>query len=443
MPCSCPAIQIDNPKSECEISLKGGQVVLIIGGRGTGKSVHLFNLLEQFHRKNPCKKVFLLGVPLSKKHLLPKWITLVQKLEDVPNNTILGIEESGIVFVSSRKKDTLLDMTLELARHKNLSLVFCNINSTNIKLDIVRSVDVLVIHEPSILQAQLERRGVGRIVKKAQEEFQKLPQAERIKHGFVTGNTCEGMVSVDLPSFWSDSLSISWSDEGQIKKNPHNPTIHGITYRCPTHPTSHGICRSPIAVEEQKLWKHTFKSNNPRFNPKLKEIEGRINMTPAGIGDCKGKGCKETKLLGCPTHGLVGNLKNIELVGGEQVHFAEGTTLHTNTPEGNTLCIKSPSRNPVSVSPNALLYLFSSGCPHCTSFMPHVKKLEKKFKSIIGFQYVNIDKDPKLKAQISVFPTIFLIRGGKVKRKFEGVPPQGTAILEKEIDNLFHPFIKA
>lgn len=645
MECACPIMdnEVEMENKTCDIELKAGQVVLIIGGRGSGKSLHGFRLLEEFHSKKACNKVYVLGIPLSKQRLLPDWIKIINKIDDVPKNAVLLVDEAGIIYQSTRKKDNLLRFMLQICRHKNLQLIYCNLSSSAVDIEIIRNVDVLAIHLPSLLQGELERRGVDGLVKKAQKEFDKIPESERKEHCFIIGDKCQGVIHVNKPSFWSEELSISWADE-EIKKNPvamcpilENPskevatklmelfisthkstieeikrvdgdfpeeckrfdkrhaekfflnlahknmngfdfiaklqsdllvkhflpnanhrtslhfingflafrnveikfeiggkekivsdyfteskailrnrkkdgdyaekhlnltkkflkkvlgetqsklirevlpiafmdfrtassnrnvnscsvipmnntmhnisnlpkttaTIKSITYKCPAIPTPTGICRSPIAVAEQKLWKHEFESNNPKYNPKMREIVGRIDMTSAGISDCEGKGCKNTRLLGCPTHGLIGNLKNIELEGGEQVFFPDGTTLHTNIPEGNTLCIKSPSRNPVVGSPNMVMFLYSPNCGHCQDFKPKILSLKQKYKGVIDFQLVDLDKEPDVKKDIKVYPTIFLIKRGRIVKKISGIPSGGIRGLERSLLDVYQPKILA
>ncbi len=225
MSSSCSVMEDVNPEltEACQVDLKGGQIILILGKRGSGKSVHLFRLIELFHKERPSMKVNVIGLPFNKKRHLPKWCGLVSKLEEVPDSSILAVDEAGIMFTATHKKDTLLNLMLELARHKNLTIIFANINASNINLDIIRSIDILVIHEPSLLQSALERRGVNRLVKKAKEEFDKVPKSERIHKAYVISKDCESLIDVELPKFWSESLSISWGDDVKSPKPKKTP----------------------------------------------------------------------------------------------------------------------------------------------------------------------------------------------------------------------------
>ena len=71
-------------------------IVPIIGKRGSGKSASSYRILELF-RFGP--KPYVVGVPASKRHLLPNWISIVSTLEEVYWSTAICFSE---ILFSSR-----------------------------------------------------------------------------------------------------------------------------------------------------------------------------------------------------------------------------------------------------------------------------------------------------------------------------------------------------
>ncbi|PIN76655.1 hypothetical protein COV17_01560 [Candidatus Woesearchaeota archaeon CG10_big_fil_rev_8_21_14_0_10_36_11] len=128
---------------------------LIIGARGTGKSAIGMRMLENFNVKTT-KKVYALGF---KRQSLPEWITIIQNVNDIENNSVILIDEGGIEF-SSRKSmsdsNTLLSEILLIARHKDLSVIFITQNSSNLEINVIRQADYLLLKPSSLLQPKFD-----------------------------------------------------------------------------------------------------------------------------------------------------------------------------------------------------------------------------------------------------------------------------------------------
>ena len=80
-----------------------------------------------------------------------------------------------------------------------------------IDLNIIRLSDTLIFKEPSLLQSRFERKSISDLFKKADAEFNKIPQKDRIKHFYVIDDEFEGMLGSTLPDFWNEKISKSFS----------------------------------------------------------------------------------------------------------------------------------------------------------------------------------------------------------------------------------------
>ncbi len=100
---------------------------IILGARGTGKSAIGMRLLENIKVKTN-RNICAMGF---KRETLPNWINVVNNIEEIPNGSVVLLDEAGIEF-SSRESmsDTnkLLSSLLLIARHKDLSIFFISQN---------------------------------------------------------------------------------------------------------------------------------------------------------------------------------------------------------------------------------------------------------------------------------------------------------------------------
>lgn len=177
---------------------------LILGARGTGKSAIGMRLLENFATKTG-KKLYALGF---KPESLPNWITVINDINQIENNSALLIDEGGIEF-SSRSAmsnaNKLLSEILLIARHKDLSVMFITQNSANLEINAIRQADYLILKPSSLLQKDFERQKIKEIYDEIEKEFQKLKGTEGLT--YIYADNYRGFVSNSLPSFWSEKVS--------------------------------------------------------------------------------------------------------------------------------------------------------------------------------------------------------------------------------------------
>jgi DNA helicase HerA-like ATPase len=185
--------------------LKESLIALIFGKRGSGKTALAFRLLENIYEKTN-RKCFALGIQQT---VMPKWISTVHSVEEVPNNSLVIIDEGALSF-SSRdsmaSKNKNLSKLLAIARHKDLSLFFITQNTGLIDKNILALADTLLIKEGSLLQLEMERPQIKKFYEKANKSFLKI-KGDKKSSTFIIDNDFEGVISHSLPSFWTDKLS--------------------------------------------------------------------------------------------------------------------------------------------------------------------------------------------------------------------------------------------
>jgi len=182
-------------------------IMLIIGKRGGGKTALGMKFVEI--GKILDKKSYVVGFENSK---VPKWVKKASNLEDVPNNSLVLVDEAGISFSareSMKKGNKEMANLLSIARHKNLSLIFITQNSAMLDLNVLRLADVLLFKEPSLLQSRFERKNLQDMFQKVGENFKDLDN--RKNYSYVISDDFEGLVWNELPDFWNESSSKSFS----------------------------------------------------------------------------------------------------------------------------------------------------------------------------------------------------------------------------------------
>lgn len=189
--------------------LKGSNIVLITGKRGSGKTALGMKFLELF-KKLSKRKVFAMGFESTR---LPFSIKKASSIEEISNNSVVLIDEGAITFGSRDAMKTAnkeLGKLMSIARHKNLSLILIAQNSAMIDLNVLRLADTIVLKEPSLLQAQFERKAIKEMYEKVSSHFHGL--RDKKSHFYVMDDEFEGLLQYSLPEFWSEGISKSFKN---------------------------------------------------------------------------------------------------------------------------------------------------------------------------------------------------------------------------------------
>ncbi|MBD3304626.1 AAA family ATPase [Candidatus Woesearchaeota archaeon] len=183
---------------------------IILGARGTGKSAIGLKLLENAHAKAG-KQVYAIGFNAKD---LPGWIKTAKTPEEVENNSLVLIDESGISF-SSRKSmsnsNQLLSSLLMVARHKNISVLFITQNSSNLEVNALRQADFLVMKPSSLMQKDFERKKIKEVYEAMEPGFEELKETTGLT--YIHSDKYQGFVTNELPSFWTTRVSKAFKEK--------------------------------------------------------------------------------------------------------------------------------------------------------------------------------------------------------------------------------------
>lgn len=180
---------------------------IILGARGSGKSAIGIRIVENMHARYN-KKCFAIGF---NKEEMPRWIGVVEKIEDIKNDSFVLIDEGGILFNSRNSMsdaNKMLSELLLIARHKNLSILFISQNSSNLEINILRQADFLILKPSSLLQSSFERKIIQKLYENTEEGFKKYSKDRGT--AYIYSDEFRGFVSNTLPSFWNTRISKSF-----------------------------------------------------------------------------------------------------------------------------------------------------------------------------------------------------------------------------------------
>lgn len=194
-------------KWEKNLSEAESKIGIILGARGSGKTAIGVKFLENIYATKK-KNCYAMGF---KGEDFPAWINVVDDASQIKNNSIVLIDEGGILFSSrnsmSAANKFLSDLIL-VARHKNLSILFISQNSSNLEINILRQADFIVLKPSSLLQKEFERKIVQKMYEEVSKNFEKHKDVRGLAH--IYSSDFKGFVANPLPSFWGANISKSF-----------------------------------------------------------------------------------------------------------------------------------------------------------------------------------------------------------------------------------------
>jgi hypothetical protein len=186
------------------VARSDSQIGIILGARGTGKTAFGVKFLENFHAKHS-KDCFAMGF---NEEEMPAWIDVVDSIDELENDSVVLIDEGGVLFnsrSSMSNANKLLSELMMVARHKNISIIFISQNSSNLEVNVLRQADFLALKPSSLLQKDFERKIIQKIYGEAEDHFEKFSADEGLVH--IYASKFRGFVSNPLPSFWKEGIS--------------------------------------------------------------------------------------------------------------------------------------------------------------------------------------------------------------------------------------------
>lgn len=188
-------------------------VILIIGNRGSGKSVIGYKILEYMRWQG---KIYVVGLPEKARKLLPDWIGSIPVLEDTPPDSIILIDESYLsLHARSSSSQYARDISnrINLSRQRCQTLIFVSQEARQIDMNIASSANVVIIKNPGILQLDFERVQFRKLLVEATRLFAGIDKDKnKWSYVYAPESNFAGMMGNSLPTFWTQSLSKAYAD---------------------------------------------------------------------------------------------------------------------------------------------------------------------------------------------------------------------------------------
>jgi hypothetical protein len=195
-------------------SMKEGNVSLILGKRGSGKTALMAKIAEYLMAVYGMP-TYWVGAPATAQQFVPHWIKLVDTPDHCPANSFVMCDEAGINYLSllfNTTENRFIRRLIMVARQKRISLAFAAQSSRDVDWAIVRQTDSLIFKEPGLHQPDSERLDIKPKAKKAALAFKKISKEDRIGVAYVFNDNFEGMIKSNVPSFWTEELSHIYSN---------------------------------------------------------------------------------------------------------------------------------------------------------------------------------------------------------------------------------------
>jgi len=183
--------------------------ILILGEPNSGKSAQAYYLLEILHPRGPC---YVYRLPEEGRNLIPIWLGVIDDLIKAPSGSTVLVDEAYLSFSardSQTKRSKELTKVVNLARQRDLSLIFVAHEARHIDLNVLSGIDTLIMKKPGPLQPGLDRPILRPYTTKAKEFFQTSTDGARQRFSYIcfSPSGFEGGLENPKPSFWSEKLS--------------------------------------------------------------------------------------------------------------------------------------------------------------------------------------------------------------------------------------------
>ncbi len=196
-------------------------VIVILGGRGKGKSALGYRLLEYLRwTASP----YVVGLPENARKLLPDWVGMAASLEDVPLKTIVLVDEAYMPYharSSMVAEAKTMSQLVNLSRQREQTLIFVSQEARQVDRNIASSANVVIFKDLGIFQLEFDRRELDKIAVQAKQAFAGINGDKRAWSYIVAQDSdFSGLVENSLPSFWSEKLSHIFAAGGEIIARP-------------------------------------------------------------------------------------------------------------------------------------------------------------------------------------------------------------------------------
>jgi energy-coupling factor transporter ATP-binding protein EcfA2 len=201
-------------------------LIVVVGATGTGKTTLLCKLADIWRAKTHRYIVgvspeALVGTPLEPFDWSPEHIARL------PRQSVLLVPDAGLYLDSHdwgrRGADEIFRQLAQIARHREV-VICLDVQYTRLLQNSAFLTRALIYKPLGVTWSVTERDGLIGLARKAQQAFNtEIPPDERIRYAYVFSDECnfEGFVSIDVPDWYSDSISKAHSSnviEGEFRE---------------------------------------------------------------------------------------------------------------------------------------------------------------------------------------------------------------------------------
>jgi hypothetical protein len=177
---------------------------LIVGDKDQGKSALGYSILEA-HHENTTRPCFVYRPP--KPQLLPKWITPIANLDELPQGAVCLIDEASKDFDQYSYRNSWnrqLAEKLQIARHKDQSIILVYQTTKRANSNLLYPIDVYLLKKPTVFQRLEERALIQNAYRQIQGTIQKN------EYYWLDGDVLE-KGTFTKPPWYTEELSKAYS----------------------------------------------------------------------------------------------------------------------------------------------------------------------------------------------------------------------------------------
>lgn len=193
----------------------GGKVIIIFGHRRKGKSGLAWWLLEKFSKRYTSMVPVVLGMPKTKRRLVPKTIRHVDDLLKLPKKGIILVDEAALRFSARRSQQDeslIMAAVIALSGQKQQAIIFVAHTARMLEVEQIFDSDLIIYKLPSAAHVKFERRETAAYTAAARKALARQTDPRQWAYLIDFHDDRTGLLKNPLPTFWTKDLSMAWGD---------------------------------------------------------------------------------------------------------------------------------------------------------------------------------------------------------------------------------------
>lgn len=188
-------------------------VLIIMGSRRSGKTGLAMEIMDDFHTRKNIPGAVCYPQRLAKlRKLLPRWVKIVTRIQDLPANSICIVDEASQIAHARRSQSQAavdLDGLVAISAQKNQLIIFITHHARKLDILDIQATDMVIWKQPTLADTIFERDELLPYVLRAWEIFDVLTPAQALRTSYVMNFRKMDFCTFrnGLPPWWSSELS--------------------------------------------------------------------------------------------------------------------------------------------------------------------------------------------------------------------------------------------